>query len=334
MNILWKIAVLGTTLGASFSLQAAPTQVAATIDSTQMYMGSKTLLRVTVVRDKGKAGNLVVPQDTIVKNVEVAGAVSNTVSNLGNNREQASYIIPIQSFDPGTYSLSKLKYVEAGDTIAVPPTALKVIEVDIADLEQTNAGPYDYKPVIDPKMPQPEDEDNDDSAFPWWWIVAGVIVIAAASWFIINRLKKGDGGKIAIPLFRRKPLLPPYEEAVKSFLILNKQELLKKGETKLYYIRLTNIVRRYISRLYGINAMEMTSVQIMDAVRRNEAVKGCDNLSFLLETADFVKFAKMQPSDDENVRSLSEAKTFVEVNKPIEQPDDEKSSAKEKKKEK
>lgn len=334
MNILWKIAVLGITLGASFSLQAAPTQVAATIDSTQMYMGSKTLLRVTVVRDKGKAGILVVPQDTIVKNVEVAGAVSNTVSNLGNNREQASYIIPIQSFDPGTYSLSKLKYVEAGDTIAVPPTALKVIEVDIADLEQNNAGPYDYKPVIDPKMPQPEDEDNDDSAFPWWWIVAGVIVIAAASWFIINRLKKGDGGKIAIPLFRRKPLLPPYEEAVKSFLILNKQELLKKGETKLYYIRLTNIVRRYISRLYGINAMEMTSVQIMDAVRRNEAVTGCDNLSFLLETADFVKFAKMQPSDDENVRSLSEAKTFVEVNKPIEQPDDEKSSAKEKKKEK
>ena len=144
MNILWKIAVLGTTLGASFSLQAAPTQVAATIDSTQMYMGSKTLLRVTVVRDKGKAGNLVVPQDTIVKNVEVAGAVSNTVSNLGNNREQASYIIPIQSFDPGTYSLSKLKYVEAGVTIAVPPTALKVIEVDIADLEQYNAGPYYY----------------------------------------------------------------------------------------------------------------------------------------------------------------------------------------------
>ena len=51
---------------------AAPPTIKATIDSTTMLMGNKTNVRVTVVKDKTASGELFIPQDTLVKNVEVA----------------------------------------------------------------------------------------------------------------------------------------------------------------------------------------------------------------------------------------------------------------------
>ena len=114
---------------------AAPPTIKATIDSTTMPMGNKTNVRVTVVKDKTASGELFIPQDTLVKNVEVADSPKQTNTDLGNNREQINYVLPVQSFDPGEYSIPGLAFVCDGDTIVSNSVSLKVLDGDVSDLE-------------------------------------------------------------------------------------------------------------------------------------------------------------------------------------------------------
>ena len=64
----------------------------------------------------------------------------------------------------------------------------------------------------------------------------------------------------------------------------------------------------------GISAMEQTSFETLKALEKCEQVgaKQRDKLADMFETADFVKFAKAEPLQDENVRNLDIAYDFVQ----------------------
>jgi hypothetical protein len=63
--------------------------------------------------------------------------------------------------------------------------------------------------------------------------------------------------------------------------------------------------------------MEMTSSQILDALRRNKDTKEVNKyLNEILSMADFVKFAKMRPMPDDNERVMRQAFDFVELTRP------------------
>ena len=63
--------------------------------------------------------------------------------------------------------------------------------------------------------------------------------------------------------------------------------------------------------------MEMTSSQILDALRRNNDAREVNKyLNEILAMADFVKFAKMRPMPDDNERVMRQAFDFVELTRP------------------
>lgn len=69
--------------------------------------------------------------------------------------------------------------------------------------------------------------------------------------------------------------------------------------------------------------MEMTSTEIMRSLRANEATRlSADRMRAVLEVADFVKFAKMRPLPDDNVKAYNSAVAFVEDTKPAPEPED------------
>ena len=296
---------------------AAPPTIKATIDSTTMLMGNKTNVRVTVVKDKTASGELFIPQDTLVKNVEVADSPKQTNTDLGNNREQINYVLPVQSFDPGEYSIPGLTFVCDGDTIVSNSVSLKVLDVDVSELEKN--GLYDYKPLEQPES-KFWDFLPDAEQLRWLWWTLGALLLIGLSILAYYLYKRWKAGRPILPFLQKKPLLPPYEEAMLSLKELKAQNVWQRGDCKLYYTRLTDIVRRYISRRYEVGAMEMTSSQILSSVAAIDTVECQNELRALLEIADFVKFAKMSPSTDENEQSYSFAFEFVEKNKPVEMP--------------
>ena len=65
--------------------------------------------------------------------------------------------------------------------------------------------------------------------------------------------------------------------------------------------------------------MEMTSTQILDRIKSNsEAKPSAPIMQQILEMADFVKFAKVRPLPDDNVKAFNNAVKFVEDTKPAE----------------
>ena len=97
---------------------------------------------------------------------------------------------------------------------------------------------------------------------------------------------------------------------------LKNVKLWQQGLNKEYYTALTETVRRYIVDRFGVNAMELTSAEILDSLRKDEEVASVyDRLKQILLLADFVKFAKIHPLPDENDLSLTNAYSFVNETK-------------------
>lgn len=114
-------------------------------------------------------------------------------------------------------------------------------------------------------------------------------------------------------------LVPPYDRAIQALHELKDSKLWQQGQEKAYYTTLTEILREYIDERFHINAMEMTSSQIIETLHRNEEIKAVNRqLRDILEMADFVKFAKMRPLPDDNEQVMRYAETFVEETKPEE----------------
>lgn len=116
-------------------------------------------------------------------------------------------------------------------------------------------------------------------------------------------------------------LEPPHIVAIKSLEALYNQKLWQKNRYKLYYTRLTDILREYIERRFGVNAMEMTSEEIIVALRGLEIPeKNYREFKSLLENADLVKFAKYEPEADYNEQAYQTAYYFVEETKQSAEP--------------
>jgi len=107
-------------------------------------------------------------------------------------------------------------------------------------------------------------------------------------------------------------VLPAHVRALSELDQLKAEKIWQQGREKDFYSRLTDILRTYIYEREGINAMEMTSGEILNEIRKISDVDSVyENLKQILSTSDLVKFAKYKPYPNENDLSLVNAYFFV-----------------------
>ncbi|HIZ26330.1 DUF4381 family protein [Barnesiella sp. An55] len=280
--------------------------VRAQMDSAAIMMGDQTTVHLEVSQDKGKFVRMPIIQDTLVAGVEVLKISKPDTVDLKNNRIQITNEVLVTSFDSGLYYLPPFKYVIDNDTFETQSLSLKVVPVPVDtthaefDIKTVDAPPFvlwDYVPV--------------------WvlYLLIALVVIAAgiyAYWRWGRKAKEGE-------TVDETQKIPPYDRAMQALHELKDSKLWQQGQEKAYYTTLTEILRVYIDQRFHINAMEMTSTQIIDTLRRNEETKAVNQqLRDILAMADFVKFAKMRPLPDDNEQVMRYAETFVEETKPEE----------------
>lgn len=287
-----------------------PVSIKASLDSAYILMGKQTLLKVDVVEDDDIDGHFLNHAgDTITGNVEIIKNLAPDTTDLGSGRREIRRELVIQSFDSGLYTLPPFVYVSGNDTFASNALVLKVIPVPVDTLKTI----HDYEGVVKPATKIWD--YIPDFIVDYWWIYLAVIIVAVAVliWFVYFR------GKKSLPLVPKKKPVPPYEAAMLELNKLKNEKLCESGHEKEYYTRLTEILRIYLDRRFGINAMEMTSTQILDRIKTNsEAKPSAPIMRQILEMADFVKFAKVRPLPDDNVKAFNNAVKFVEDTKPVE----------------
>lgn len=141
------------------------------------------------------------------------------------------------------------------------------------------------------------------------------IVLAALFYFLVIRKRKQKQLKAKVEVY-----YSPYQKAIMKLDELEKENLPMKDEIKLYYTRLTDILREYLETQYKIAALESTTDELMERLKYSSIDAASRMQLFeLLSSADMVKFAKAKPGMNEHEAALISARKFVEQTKPVEQ---------------
>ncbi len=301
--------LLLVVVGAGGSLRAQRTLIDVTLDSAAILIGEQATLSLTVTTNRDRPVQILLPVDTIMQGVEVLAVSKPDSSVIENDRLLIKQDILITSFDSLLYLLPPITVIDGTDTIHSNQVALKVstIPVDVDNPEQF----YDIKEVWKPPFVLAD----------YYPLIFGVLLglfLICVVFYLIQRLRNR---KSLLPFKKEEPKLAPHLQAIKELDEIKRQKLWQQGRNKEFYTLVTETLRRYIVDRFGANAMEMTSGEILDFIKKQtEADSVYDNLKQILLLSDLVKFAKIHPLPDENDLSMMNAYLFVNQTKVEETP--------------
>jgi len=145
---------------------------------------------------------------------------------------------------------------------------------------------------------------------PWWHyaILASCMVLGVAG---------GVGAYHLLRRWRSRPVPPILPEmwALRELTALEAPEWQDAARRREYYYRLTEILRCYIERKFGLAAPEMTTEEFLLAVSRDRQALpyDADRLAALLSECDLVKYAGLLPGASVAAAALRSARAFVDA---------------------
>jgi hypothetical protein len=162
-----------------------------------------------------------------------------------------------------------------------------------------------FKPIVEPlKAPIQMKE-----VFPWILAALLLVLLVLGIWLLLRRRKRSvdENGNVV-----RGPVIPPYDKAVGDLENLRQQKLWQSGKVKEYFSALTDIAREYIEGQFGVNAVEMTTDDILDEVKPlHFSAETYAKLKETMEVADLVKFAKYSTTSLESENAMTSMTEFV-----------------------
>ena len=244
--------------------------------------------------------------DTIGK-IDIVKKSSIDTAKFGGNTVY-SQNITIAAYQEGNYIFSPFKVYYLDKATGVVDSTYTndwVLQVTSVKVDTTKP----IKPIKAPlKVPYQWRE------FTWWIIAALVLIIAAIIGYLLYRKYKKKPAEVVA---RPRPKDPPHIWANRELRKLEQEKLWQKDDVKGYHSRLTDILRSYLEYRFDYYAMEATTEEIRTEIERLN-IQGEANYQIMetLRLADFVKFAKLNPAPDQNMKSLQNAFAFVELTKP------------------
>lgn len=154
------------------------------------------------------------------------------------------------------------------------------------------------------------------AATPWLAIGLGAaVLLALGGWLLRKRKGKASGALV------EKPPLPPYEEAMERLASINAGALIRANRTRELGFELSEILRRYVSRRYDVDALESTTTEFLALVPKLPITAAQRQwIGGLCESTDLVKFAGSPLLESEGEDLISGLKDFLKQTRPREVP--------------
>ncbi|MBP5796378.1 MAG: hypothetical protein J6W07_06055 [Bacteroidales bacterium] len=137
--------------------------------------------------------------------------------------------------------------------------------------------------------------------------IIGIWIVALLA-IIIGCLIIMAGRRETVVEVRRDP---PYIVALRNLDTLKGDKYWAPEKQKTLYSGITDTLRTYIENVFGINAEEMTTAEIFDALEGRIPDDLNAETKALFETSDFVKFAKFTATEQQNASAVPSAVKFV-----------------------
>lgn len=219
----------------------------------------------------------------------------------------------LAAFQEGLINMGKpgVLYADKNIVDTLYATDSLVLKVGTFQIDSTSQSIYDLKPQLTLKFKLAEIRGY----IAWGLLIALLVALAI---YGLHRYLEARGRHLK-DLFKPAPPEPPHVVAIKALEALHHQKLWQNNKHKLYYSTLTDILRTYIAGRWEVGAMEMTSDEIITAMRQEELPeKARMDLTSVLMDADLVKFAKFTPEAEQNESDYTKVYYFVEETKPVE----------------
>jgi hypothetical protein len=204
----------------------------------------------------------------------------------------------LEPFLPGDYAIPPLE-ISFEDQWGVYSFSLisEEIAVEVVSVLPPQLGEQDIEEIWGPISLQ--------GRLIIWLGIAGLIMAA----LVLGLLYIGR----RIPVFRSEATaLNPWDTARKELDRLLTKKLIEQGRYREFYDAISDLTRRYVERRFSIRALEQTSEEFLQQVRKTIALsKYSSLLDEFLSRCDLVKFARYQPSVEDMERTVHNCESFL-----------------------
>jgi len=278
------------------------------VDSTRMTVGDRITMTVTVEHAPGAV--VTWPDSLDLAPFEVLEARTPAPTSEGVETSRTSTAFTLTAFELGMLEIPSFEIaVRAADggeeTVSTSPFAVEVVSVGMdesGDIRDIRA------PLGIPLSP-----------FRLALLVLLPLLLAALLFVVARRLRarRDDSPRPALgPLPR-----PPHEVALEALSALAGSGLLERGDVKGFHIEASDILRTYVEARFRVDALEMTTREVIDGLAAVGATPGFrDGLLAFLEQCDLVKFAKVRPGTDASRQLLELGRRLVLDSVPAPEP--------------
>jgi hypothetical protein len=263
--------------------------VQVTLDSLQAAIGSPLKLRLDV--GPVAAGTAIQwPQipDSFGALVRTGTEQADTVTVNGEVRYLRTY--PFVGLDSGIFNVPALSFAISGRPVQSAPLSIYLYPVEV-----------DTTQPIDPirdiiAAPQP---------FNWRPWAIGLLIaamVAILAWLLFRKKKSRPAPAVIAPPHGFAQLLRE----------LQAEGLPQRGEYRMFYTRLTDILRDALAIKGGFKTREITSAQLLRRSGKILEPMPLEQLRAILAESDAVKFAKLHPTLEQQDTILHTALAFLQ----------------------
>lgn len=273
-----------------FATFAQQKQIEAYTDSTKIKIGSQFHLYLKAKADTASVVHF--PKEQFFGALEVLEEYPTDTIVDKNNRAKFELIkkYGLTQFDSGRYVIPQLKVFINNKPFLTDSLYIEVNPVQVDTLKQPL---FDIKDVIA--------AEGSTSSKIWLWILISIAILGLAGFGVYHYLRKRKTTPKELQV-----IYTPIEKATINLKQLEEKNLIEKGAVKEYYSELTDITRTYIQEAVKFPAMENTTDELLEnlkrtAIRRKLAFSDemITSLEKVLRQADLVKFAKSKPLEFE-----------------------------------
>jgi hypothetical protein len=228
--------------------------------------------------------------------------------DLGDGKMSRAFNLKIAAYEPGDVEIPSVELTYFGQDGTVKSVQTQPIPITISSLIANE--------------PEPKLKDNAASMpvvqrdYLLLYIAGGLTAAglgAAIALWVRRRLRN------------RKPARPPDPPRPAHEVAMEKLDRLgtllgEGGDLRPFYFQLSEAIREYLGGRFGFDSLEMTTEELVAAMRRVplESSRGVvsSEIEGWLSSCDLVKFAKVSPSPEQARGSLETAIRMVEATRP------------------
>ncbi|HEV8337347.1 MAG TPA: hypothetical protein VGR67_13095 [Candidatus Polarisedimenticolia bacterium] len=293
-----------------------PVTVQASADRATATVGDRIVVKIAVAHPPGIAVLAPVPvlgegSTLVIEPASASAAPGAKTEPKPRAPSRDLFFFSAQAFETGKTSLPAFRVDWTGPggkrgSASSAPVPLEIVSV----LKGPKDEPADIKPPA--QLPLPP--------FPWVAAAIGAVLLAllVAAIFWWRRRRRKPAAPVAAPA---GPPIPPHELAYRELERLLASGLLRSGKIKEFHVELAEIIKTYLAGRFGIETLERTSGEVLEAMRQVRVGSPEQGLTrdFFNET-DLVKFAKYFPAEEEIRRTVDRAYKLVDQTKLVTAP--------------